>query len=116
VSAPRNEVCLSGTLVARDELRFTPAGVPVLEFRIRHASRQTEAGLARQVECELGAVALGPAGRLIAAAPFGIGMTVTGFLAARSARSRTPVLHVSTIEFVEGTNDGIQIQEAAQQA
>jgi hypothetical protein len=33
---------------------------------------------------------------------------VTGFLAARSAKSRTTVLHVKEIEFQEGNENGIQ--------
>ena len=35
----------------------------------------------------------------------------SGFLAARSLKRRTPVLHVTHIEFVEGNHHGIQTQE-----
>lgn len=82
----------------------------MVSFGLRHASRQIEAGLPRQVECELQAVALGQAARLVSAAPLDASVTATGFLAARSARSRQPVLHITNIEFLEGDEHGIQTQ------
>jgi primosomal replication protein N len=106
-----NQVCLGGRLVERSALRHTPAGLPVLEFRIAHASRQLEADVARQVECEVAAVALGQAGELLAAAPLGIAVVASGFLAARGVRARQLVLHVTKIEFLEGRDNGIQTEE-----
>jgi len=110
VGEPRNELHLDANLGSRESLRFTPAGVPALGFTLSHASRQTEAGVPRQVECELQAVALGQAARLANAAPLGAAVRVSGFLAARSARSRQPVLHVTNIEFLEGEDHGIQTE------
>jgi primosomal replication protein N len=40
-------------------LRYTPAGVAIIEFTIHHVSRQMEAGVARQIICEVLAVAMG---------------------------------------------------------
>jgi primosomal replication protein N len=82
-------------------LRYTPAGVPVIEFRIIHASEQIEAELPRQVECELACVALGQTALLLKEAIPGIALKVDGFLAARSLKHKTPVLHVTRIEFTE---------------
>jgi len=106
----RNEVCLTGCLLERDELRYTPAGLPVVNFTLVHASHKMEAGLTRRVQCEVQALAIGPTSRLIAAARLNSEMTVTGFLAARSAKSKKPVLHVTEIEFAEGADHGIQTQ------
>ena len=106
-----NQVSLGGRLVERSALRHTPAGLPVLEFRIAHASRQIEAGLPRQVECEATAVALGQTAEFLAAAPLGSAVAASGFLAARGLRSRQLVLHVTNIEFLEGSEHGIQTQE-----
>ena len=39
---------------------------------------------------------------VLAAAIPGSALRATGFLAAKSLRSRTPVLHLNTIEFLEG--------------
>jgi len=62
----------------------------------------------RQVECEVACVALGVPAGLLNAAKLGDKLTVTGFLAAKSLKSRTPVLHVKEIEFQEGNENGFQ--------
>jgi primosomal replication protein N len=105
-----NEVRLSGQLVERDVLRHTPAGLPAVGFRIRHASQQTEAERPRSVECEIQAVALGRPAHLVAAASLGSEIALTGFLAQKSLRNKTPVLHVTNIEFLEGNQHGIQTE------
>ena len=61
-----NSVTLDARLQSRDSLRFTPAGVPALDFELAHESTQVEAGSERRVACELAAVALGPVARNIA--------------------------------------------------
>ena len=94
-----NEVRLTG--IAHDvlDLRFTPAGIPVLEFRLRHASVQAEAGGSRRVELDLPTIAFGAlAQRLAGQVPAGE-MIAQGFLAPRSLRSTQVVLHAREIEF-----------------
>jgi len=96
---------LSGEVVERGALRYTPARVAVIDFRMQHRSEQFEAGVVRKVECEIPCVALGVNANLIAAIKPGEQaqqLRVSGFLAARSLKHRTPVLHVNTIEFLEG--------------
>ncbi len=83
-------------------LRHTPAGVPVVEFRLRHESERTEAGAVRRVEAEVEAIAFDTEARLIAGAPLQSTVRVEGFLCAKSRRSRRPVLHATRVEFVEG--------------
>jgi len=102
---------LTGTLVERKALRFTPAGVPVVECLIAHHSEQIEAGHPRQVECDIQAVAVGPTARWLQEARPGVSLRLSGFLAARSRNSRQPRLHLTTIEFVEGNQDGQILQE-----
>ena len=82
----------------------------MLNFSIAHRSVQDEAGAERKVECEMACVALGQAAQLLAAAKPGDAVKLSGFLAAKSLKSRTPVLHVNTIEFVEGNDNGIQTE------
>lgn len=83
-----------------DALRYTPAGVPLLGFRIEHESRQTEAGIERDVLCEVAAVAL--AESAVKAARFKVGDAVRmeGFLARRSRNSTQLVLHANFIELL----------------
>ncbi len=87
-----------------ESLRYTPAGIAALNFRVTHASEQSEAGSKRRVECEMPAIALGPTALLLAGAKPGDCVRLGGFLAAKSLKSRTPVLHVNEIEFLEGTD------------
>ena len=102
-----NLTVFGGSLLELAALRYTPAGIPALNFRIAHASEQVEAGVKRQVECEMACVAMGQMAQLLAAARPGDALRLTGFLSAKSLKSRTPVLHVNAIEFLEGMNHGI---------
>jgi primosomal replication protein N len=97
-----NRLTLVGQLTARDVLRYTPAGVPIVSFTVAHASRQLEAGAERGVELELGCVAVEDEARALAAAPLGIGLRLAGFLAPKARSGRQLVLHVTEVEFVEG--------------
>ncbi|HQC80778.1 MAG TPA: primosomal replication protein N [Accumulibacter sp.] len=92
-------------------MRFTPAGVPVVECLIGHRSEQLEAGSPRRVECEVQVIAVGPTAQWLQAASPGAVLRMTGFLAARSRNSKQPRLHVTTIKFVEGNQDGKVLQE-----
>ena len=99
---------LSGRLLERGALRRTPAGVPVLEFLLAHVSTQVEADVERKVECEMACVAMGRPAQVLLAAKPGDRVKLEGFLAARSLKRRSPMLHVNTVEFVEGNQNGIQ--------
>ena len=92
-------------------MRYTPAGVPVSEGLLQHRSAQTESGTERLVELEIAVVALGEPARWLQAVSLGGAVNVTGFLAARSRNSKTPVLHVNSIEFLEGNENGSILQE-----
>ena len=102
---PGNRLTLAGTLAARDALRYTPAGVPIVSFQVAHASRHHEAGAAREVEMEMACVAVEELARLIAAAPLGAAVVTAGFLARKGKSSRQLVLHVTELEFKEGDRD-----------
>jgi len=90
-------VVLSGTVLVIDVLRHTPAGVPVLDFSIAHASSQLEGGHARKVECNVPAIAVGEVARSLAGKRPGEPIAIAGFLAARSHRSTQLVLHATQV-------------------
>ncbi|QSI75867.1 MULTISPECIES: primosomal replication protein N [Niveibacterium] len=98
----RNALVLDGVIAECGVLRRTPAGMPVLEFSLEHVSRQIEAGIEREVRCEVSVLALGDAALSAQARRPGDKVTLTGFLAARSARHKGLVMHVNTIEILEG--------------
>jgi primosomal replication protein N len=98
----QNRLVLTATVEREDVLRYTPAGVPVLEMWLRHQSRQTEAGAERDVICEIQSVMVGEACRAFAGRVAGQSLTVTGFLCQRSLRNPRLVLHIESAEFVKG--------------
>ena len=89
---------MDGQLTELDSLRYTPAGVPRIEMKIRHASTRDEAGTQRQVQCEVPALALGEAAQQAALLKIGQQVKAEGFLAQRSMRSTQLVLHIEKIK------------------
>lgn len=96
-----NQVVLSGCTAALSPLRRTPAGIPVLDFRIRHGSEQMEAGHARRVEVEVEAVCVGSLAEDIAAVGQGSGARFVGFLAQRRPGDPRIVFHVTEFELLK---------------
>lgn len=93
-----NQWVLQAEVVRIEPLRYTPAGIPLLNFVLHHTSEQIEAGLKRKVECEVNAVAIGD----LASSPqikIGKRVKVSGFLAKRSMKSTQLVMHVNQIAF-----------------
>jgi primosomal replication protein N len=97
-----NRLELSGRLLELGALRYTPAGVAAIEFKVAHESEQDEAGGRRKVTAEIGAIAFETQARLLAGRPLGSEMRLQGFLSAKSKRSKRLLLHVTNIEFIEG--------------
>ena len=95
-------------------MRFTPAGIPAVEFRLRHESEQAEAGGSRKIEAEIEAIAFETHARLIAAATLNTELKLQGFVAAKGRRSRKLLLHVTNVEFVEVEGKETQHATAAQ--
>ncbi|WP_269533799.1 primosomal replication protein N [Chitinimonas sp. BJYL2] len=92
----RNQVVAHGQLLELQPLRYTPAGIPVVEFRLMHESTQQEGGSDRQVQCEMPCVCLGESARSLASLPEGTEVLVKGFLAGRSQRYKhSLVLHIN---------------------
>jgi primosomal replication protein N len=90
-----NEFHLNGILIERAALRFTPAGVPVLEAQIQHRSDVVEAGAPRSLEFVVSAVGLGPIAGDLQREALGTELDLAGFLAPRSRRSARLVLHLT---------------------
>lgn len=92
-----NRLVLHARLKSKDELRRTPAGIPVLSFRVEHESEQIEAGIARRTAFELDCVLVGRDAERMTALP-GADLRLTGFLAPRSRLSRSLVFHINEFE------------------
>jgi primosomal replication protein N len=95
---------LEGVVAEKDALRYTPAGVPHLEFRLQHQSRQPEAGSERDVTVAMSAVALGEPALTAAEFENGQVVLVKGFLSRRGLKSDYPVLHINQIKLLQEEN------------
>ena len=97
-----NAVEISGRLSQVEALRHTPAGIPLLNFTLAHASSQIEAGHERRVECEVKGVALGAIAAQMARLRAGDAIRVLGFLNRKNRMSAQLVLHATRTETIEG--------------
>ena len=88
-------------------IRYSPAGVPVLQFELQHQSRQTEANMALTVEVNMRIQAAGELAQEVGRFSDGTEIVVKGFLARTSQRSDIPVLHVNSYKLLKEVNHGI---------
>jgi len=99
VSCNRTQLC--GRLETRGALRFSPAGVALVEFTIAHHSEQKEANTLRKVDCVMQATAAEDLAQKIAKLPVGAQIKATGFLAQARRGNSALVLHVQNFELIE---------------
>jgi primosomal replication protein N len=74
-------------------MRYTPAGVPALNFRLEHESEVLEMGLARQVKAAIKAVAFGALAERLAKQALGSDWKFSGFVA-NPRNGKQTVFHV----------------------
>jgi primosomal replication protein N len=95
-----NRLVIEGEVVALDLLRYTPAGIPLVNITFRHTSIQNEAGMKRQAECEVQAVAMDELAKKAAKLSIGEQVKVAGFLARKSLKNDRLMLHILELETV----------------
>lgn len=100
-SASVNRIVIEGAIVQRGALRYTPVGIPVVEFAVEHVSEQQEDGSLMAVRLRLQAIAIGSLAATCAGLAEATPIKLAGFLASRSARNDTPVLHVQAVRILD---------------
>jgi len=95
-----NQTIICGRIAKLGVLRYTPAGVAVIDFTINHVSRQKEAGVARQIIFDILAVALGQLALTVAEFKINNTVKLTGFINRRSHLNHQLVLHTDHIELI----------------
>ena len=95
-----NQVLLSARIAETSALRYTPAGLPALDFRLEHESEVLEGGQARQVKAAIRALAIGSVAESIVRQPVGSAWAFKGFLAT-PRNGKYPVLHIQSFEPVQ---------------
>lgn len=96
-----NQVHLNAQIKKLNDLRYTPAGVPVLTLWLSHESWQTELGERYLAKFEIQAKALGD---LALNWPYqqGDNVEISGFLAQQSMRYPRPIFHIQQIHKHKG--------------
>jgi primosomal replication protein N len=92
-----NQLVLSARIAEAGVLRYTPAGLPALDFRLEHESEVTEAGQPRQVAVAIRAVAFGGLAETLGKQAIGSSWKFTGFLAT-PRNGKHPVLHIQEFQ------------------
>ena len=93
-----NLLVIDGEVVQIETLRYTPAGIPLLSFVLRHLSEQVEAGMQRRVECDVNAMVMGPLAERSQSIKVGEFYKASGFLANRSLKSTQLVMHINILD------------------
>lgn len=92
-----NRLVLQATLVQRQAMRYTPAGLPALDLSLAHSSTVSEDGQARQVSFEMRAVAIGAVTRTLQPLPLGSTGRFGGFLTSQR-KGRGLLFHITEVE------------------
>jgi primosomal replication protein N len=90
-----NQLRLTGELVERESLRYTPAGIPILDARLAHRSEVVQAGHPRQLEFDVALSFSGSIAQRADGLRLGQAIDASGFLAPRRRQSKSLVLHVT---------------------
>ncbi|RQR31016.1 MULTISPECIES: primosomal replication protein N [unclassified Burkholderia] len=93
-----NRLQLTASVVEREPVRYTPAGVPIASATLHHRTEVVEAGIPRQVEMTIEAVAAGEASGRLESREMGVETLFTGFLAKKSRNARTLVFHITALQ------------------
>ena len=101
-----NQTIICGEIIKLAELRCTPAGVAVVEFSVHHQSNQLNAGIPRQVTCDVSAIAFEQIAMMIVKLEIGHRVKLTGFLAKKSQLSQQLILHVNNVVQLLSENKG----------
>ncbi|MBN3724121.1 primosomal replication protein N [Burkholderia sp. Ac-20379] len=93
-----NRLQLTASVVERQAVRYTPAGVPIASCTLQHHTEVVEAGIRRQVELTIEAMAAGEASGKLERCEMGVETLFTGFLAKKHRNARTLVFHITALQ------------------
>lgn len=91
-----NRLLLSARLIERGALRYTPAGLPALDFKLEHQSEASEENQVRKVSLQIRAVAIGAITQTLSALALGESGTFGGFIAG-TRNGRGLLFHVTSL-------------------
>jgi len=98
VPDPVNRLDIQGRVTEISPLRFTPAGVAVLEILLEHESEVIEAGQPRRLMFSVPVILMGDLARMHADKTLGTVLQVSGFMAPARKDSPRFKLHAQQVK------------------
>ena len=94
-----NCVELTACIAELSPLRYTPAGLPAINFILEHESEVLEAGVTRQVKLTIRAVAFGTLAEQCGHLALGLAFRFKGFLISARA-SKSVIFHIQELHSI----------------
>ena len=98
-----NRLVLAAELIERGAMRYTPAGLPALDLRLKSETEVSEDGQPRKVSLEIKALVIGAITQPAKVLAMGQAAIFAGFLAA-SRNGKGLVFHVTANDLVEAAS------------
>jgi len=92
-----NNLQIDGEIIFEDQIRYTPSGLIVQRFKIKHKSLQKEANLDKQVGIEMEAIFINK--QIRKEIQVGKKGLFIGFMDKKSFKSTQLIFHVTEIKF-----------------
>ncbi|MCI6529879.1 MAG: primosomal replication protein N [Mesosutterella sp.] len=90
-----NTLVLDGTIVKREEARYTPSGLQVFEGVLRHEGEVREAGGIRKLEFECMVVAFGETASRLQCLELPARVVLKGYISPRSRRTQRLLVYIT---------------------
>lgn len=98
----RNQVVIDGVIAVKEPLRYSPAGIPILKFRLEHQSTQIEADSEFKVQLQLEVWMNGEAALKVNQLNQGTPIMLKGFLSQHHQGSTLTVLRAEQYKLMIG--------------
>ena len=93
-----NHLRIQGLVLSAQPIRYTPAGIAVIELVLQHQSVVEQAQIQRQLSFDLDAIAMGEVAYALSAVAIGDVLEINGFIAPLRKSSSRLVLHIQTFQ------------------
>jgi primosomal replication protein N len=100
VKSSSNLLILTASLIAKDAIRYTPAGLPVIHCQLQHDGEAFEANQMRQIKMVVEAIAIGDIHQNLERMDLGTSAVFEGFLTQKTLRNERLVFHITKIELI----------------
>lgn len=95
-----NLLTLTASLIAKDAIRYTPAGLPVIHCQLQHDGEAFEANQMRHIKMNVEAIAIGEIHKNLVQMDLGASAVFEGFMTQKTLRNERLVFHITKIELI----------------